>query len=280
MKILLTLALLAVDLRAGELDPRVFRLIGPDTKWIVAVDLNRHRSSALRAIAPVSDSPGIHYVMKISGAPWQDAQPLFVDIGPDPPAGSTGTSEWGDAAIRTTRLASNVSVAGDRQRVQEALQRWSSDEPLGELAVKAQRLSRTYDNWFLAIRPLEPLAPLEQLAPGESSKKMKYRDELVQAVEEASSGIRFGSVNELRAEVLMKTAEDAAALAAFGKWLPGLLQLKDGSVHAQIVELVENLSIESQGRTASISFLLSERKLEEFFKTASDAHNRANEPRP
>ena len=75
---------------------------------------------------------------------------------------------------------------------------------MGELARKAQRLSESYDNWFLIVRPLELLVRSSTAPPSH------FAAELMQMVEEASGGIRLGALSEVHAEVLMKTADDAA----------------------------------------------------------------------
>ena len=61
---------------------------------------------------------------------------------------------------------------------------------------KARWLSESYDNWFLMVKPLDSLAQPDLPAS-------RYRDDLIQMVEEVSGGIRLGALNEIRIEVLM-----------------------------------------------------------------------------
>src|ERR1039458_1356042 len=102
----------------------------------------------------------------------------------------------------------------------------------------------------------------------------------MQMVEEASGGIRVGAFSEVHVEVLMKTADDAATLAGLVRWLPGLIQLKEPrGLQSRMIELAENVSIRAEGRLATISFVISERKLEDMFKALTEEANRNNETR-
>ena len=82
-----------------------------------------------------------------------------------------------DTAI--TVLDANTVVAGEVETMREAVAAWTSaDTPApGELALKARRLSQTYDVWFLALKPLLN-AGMTTRAPA------KYRDEFMEMIEE------------------------------------------------------------------------------------------------
>jgi len=69
-------------------------------------------------------------------------------------------------------------------------------------------------------------------------------------------------------DVVMKTVEDAAALAGISRWLPGFIQLQDSrSPDSALAALAENLAVTANGRTVSISFSLDESKLEELMRS-------------
>jgi hypothetical protein len=182
------------------------------------------------------------------------AVPLTVFLGTAPTAQR-------DNAMQTAVLGPGATVQGDAASVQEAVRRWRQDERAGELALKARWLSESYDNWFLIVKPLDSLTQPDLPAS-------KYRDDLIQMVEEVSGGIRLGALNEIRIEVLTKTADDASGLAAIVRWAPGFIQLRDShSVQNMFVGIAENLSVTVEGRTVSISFALPETKMEELSKT-------------
>ena len=55
-------------------------------------------------------------------------------------------------------LDSTTGIMGDADRVHETVGHWRLE--LGgseEIAAKARQFSASYDNWFLALRPLEKL---------------------------------------------------------------------------------------------------------------------------
>lgn len=54
---------------------------------------------------------------------------------------------------------------------------------------------------------------------------LKYRHDLIDAVEEISGGIRFGTINEFYLEAVFRDSEDAWASATLARWLPGILRL-------------------------------------------------------
>jgi hypothetical protein len=254
----LSAAVLVSSLSAGELSPGVLRLFGEDTRAIFAVDLERYRNSMLNKFfpwdprGPASEMTG-ELITILSGL--QDgAVPLSVFLGTAPAAAR-------DNALQTAVLGPGTTVQGDAAKVQEAIRRWRQNERAGELALKARWLSESYDNWFLMVKPLESLTQPDLPAS-------KYRDDLIQMVEEVSGGVRLGALNEIRIEVLMKTADDATGLAALVRWAPGFIQLRDPhSVQNMFVDITENLAVTVEGRTVSISFALPEGKMEEFVQS-------------
>jgi hypothetical protein len=86
---------------------------------------------------------------------------------------------------------------------------------------------------------------------------------LIQVVEQARGGIRLGRSNEVNVEIQGRTADDAATLAALGRWAPGFLQLQDPSGQmGALAAAIENLSVRAEGRTAVASFSVPDAALE------------------
>jgi hypothetical protein len=91
---------------------------------------------------------------------------------------------------------------------------------------------------------------------------LKYRQDLIDAVEEISGGIRFGTSNEFYLEAVFRDAEDAWAAATLARWLPGMLQLQPtypGSL-ALLVDAIEDLRIYADGTRLTISLRIPEDK--------------------
>jgi len=264
---MLTLALIAANLQAGEVNPKVLSLIGEDARAVYGGNLARYRQTVWNNIAPW------RLDQVISGS-VQQVIAIANDDGGTPPLtimmGSAAASELADG-LHFASLDSATSVLGDEAGTQEAVRRWSENSGLGELARKAQRLGESYDNWFLIVRPLELLGRSSIAPPSH------FAAELMQMVEEASGGIRVGAFSEVHVEVLMKTADDAATLAGLVRWLPGFIQLREPrGLQSRMIELAENVSIRSEGRLATISLAISERKLEDMFKVLTEEANGAS----
>jgi hypothetical protein len=233
----LDIALCATQLFAAALDPKLLNLIGPETRSVFGRDAARHRQSGLNKLLPAASLAS--QTIEITGP---TGIPLSVQIG----GGDT------DSVI----LDNTTSIQGDQALIEEATRLWGrTDIVPTPLAIRAQQLAGMYDNWFVIVRPLEQ---------GQNAAPLKYRAELVNAIEQISGGIRFGTTIEIRVEALMQTSDHARTLAALGHWLPGLVQLiQSEGAFAQLAEIAENISVVAEGRTVTLSFQLAEGKVKE-----------------
>lgn len=261
----LSALILAANLGAAELSPKVLRLIGPDTRTVRGIDVGLFQNSALSEFFPMGfDWEGAaraRQVISIEGRAADGFRWLTVLVG----AGAIPTGQVEDGPALQA-LDANTALYGDAQSVQEASLRWKADEPPGEIAAKVRRLAETYDNWFLMVKPLD--TPQMEFLGGPGAPALKYRNEAIQAIEEASGGIRFGALNEFHAEALLKAPEDAAAVASLARWIPGFMQLQEPwSVQSRLADMAGDLSIRAEGGSVSISFTLPETEMRELLKT-------------
>jgi hypothetical protein len=258
----LSAALAMTSLLAGAMDSRALRLIGPDTKVVSRVDVERYRRSALSRLYPLDLSAlaartGISEIRElvtiVDGTPA--GAPLFVVTGAangEQPAASD------DEDFGFVRLDASTVIAGNRAQVQEAVARWNQEvRRASDVAERARGMSGSFDLWFLAIRPLSG-------SHSDSQNVLKYRNELIQVIEEVRGGIRLGVSHEMRLEVLARTADDAVTLSALGRWVPGMIQLRsDHSPIRLLLSLMENLCVSAEGRTAVASFSIADSAFEE-----------------
>jgi len=87
---------------------------------------------------------------------------------------------------------------------------------------------------------------------------------MANTIEELSGGIRFGTNIEFKLEALMRSNEDAKALAALGRRLPGLIQLMPSpGIIGPLVGIAEKISATADGRLVTLSFYLSHDKVKE-----------------
>jgi hypothetical protein len=74
-------------------------------------------------------------------------------------------------------------------------------------------------------------------------------------------GIRIGPTHSVRIELTARNPDDAAALAVLARWLPAMLETEQ-SVEANLARAIEKFETQATGRTASLSFLLTEQAVE------------------
>jgi hypothetical protein len=285
---LLAVTLLAAPVMGAEVDPRLLRVIGSEAALIFGTDIERYQNSRLSEFYPVrlDDVPGL---AEIEGSRtirqlifatddlqrastlilFQSASPLSFIRPPQSSEVAEAVPYRGivlhavNQASYFALLDTTVGVVGDEENVHLAIDRWNQkDSESREIEAKVRQLSQSYDNWFLAIKPL---VSRDEERP---ASVFKHRDDFIRMIEEVRGGIRLGGLNEVSLEAVVKTADDATGLAAIGRWLPGIIQIKgSGRVESAIADLADNLDIRASGRVVSLSFLLAETKLDELAKS-------------
>lgn len=121
------------------------------------------------------------------------------------PSHEPESQDIGDRLEAFTRLDANIRVAGDPDTIREAQRRWTIDQPLSPIALKVRRLSQSYDNWFLLVKPFSVFAAMPADVADTTGPPQKYRHDLIDAVEEISGGVRFGTINEFYLEASFET---------------------------------------------------------------------------
>ena len=180
---ILGIMLLAAPLMGGELDPRLLRILSPGTALVYGIDVERYRNSQFSEFYPVrlDELPGvagidgsrtIRQLIVATGDPrngrmltmFQSVSPLSVGLPSDGVDGSGVVRYQGvrllpvDQGLQLALLDTTLGIVGDEESVHEAIERWNQkDSEIGDIAAKVQQLSRSYDNWFLAIKPLAKL---------------------------------------------------------------------------------------------------------------------------
>ena len=185
------------------------------------------------------------------------------------PSHEPESQDIGDRLEAFTRLDANIRVAGDPDTIREAQRRWTIDQPLSPIALKVRRLSQSYDNWFLLGKPFSVFAATPADVADTTGPPLKYRQNLIDAVEEISGGVRFGTINEFDLEAIFRDSEDSWAAATLARWLPGILQLEQPNSHspAILVDAMEDLNIYADGTRVTISLRIPEDKARSLLDT-------------
>lgn len=277
MKLPLTVSLATLACQAAEIDGSLLRLIGPQTKLVYGVDVERYQQSAMADFFPPSSDGalGVRRLLVIQDeansarAPWM----IVTGTRPWPPVPKDADGEAFVVATyrgvpivlreRTgvARLDFSTQLFADPAGVRTAIDRWlSQDAPIMPLAEQAHRLSASYDNWFVVDHPIE----WRREADG-AVRATKYGPAFAKRFQEVRGGIRLGSVNEGMLEAVMGSTEDAFVLAALAQAFPGIVQtMEPDSQLSGLLDLMEDFNGRSQGVTASVSFHIAESELVKF----------------
>ena len=121
------------------------------------------------------------------------------------------------------------------------------------LAAQIREVSAAYDNWLVALDPIPD--DRRGIAPA----PLPYWDALRKSLQVASFGIRLGATHQGFAAAQMATEDDALAVAALARWLPGLLQSR--SDFAGFVEAADNIETRRHGTTVELTFDLNGDKI-------------------
>jgi hypothetical protein len=249
---------------AQSVSPKLASVVPPDATLIYSVDLERYAESALQSFYPMAEESigqcrgKSRQIIVAERTPTAGGGELMILRGVAP--GCAGADET-SGAQGLTMLETGTAIRGDQDAVRSALERWQQAGAAdGHLAAEVKRMSETYDNWLIAIRPLHAAAEGQP-----SGSHLSYRSQFTDMVEEVRGGIRLGKVNEVEVEVEMKTPEDATAAAGLGRWMRGLLQTRWGP-EAALAEVAEDFSVTAAGKVVSLSFTLDSAKVRELAK--------------
>jgi len=176
-------------------------------------------------------------------------------------SGNTGPGS--DNAI--SFLDASSAVLGDMTSVQAALTRRSTSAPApGDLVKKVGDLSAKNDFWFVT------LVPLSQFSSAMPSPNLSgaMQGNLLNGINQASGGIRFGDTVTISAEAITRSDKDAQALVDVVKFLVNMLQLnrQDNAVAGQVSNLLDGLDTKTTGNVMSMSLAIREQQLEQLFQ--------------
>lgn len=297
------LCLAAGALLLPAADPELLRLVPADAKMIAGVDVDRAKNSAFgqRLMAQIKDDDkGFQEFLAATGFdPRRDLREVVVAGDQaqhkgllllrgtfDPskirasllakgatPATYQGVELWstsgsksgeGAAAILNTTLA----ILGTEDMVKGALDQRGAPSPLpASLSTKINAWSGNYDAWFLASGPLGVNATKMGTLNGSANIP-------IDSIQEAAAGVRIRADLEIAAETLMRSPQDATALADVVRFLASMVRMNAGKngIDENAIRVLDTLQVSTSGATARLTVTVPEQSLEKVFE-------RKHEPR-
>jgi hypothetical protein len=148
---------------------------------------------------------------------------------------------------------STLVIAGDNADVRAAIDRRSAAVGIGaDLAAQLNQLSSTEDAWFVT---LVPPAQLQEVGA------------MLNKVQQASGGVKFGANVVLTAQTVSQTDQDATALAETLKMLASMAQMgAPKGLAASGAALLQNLSVAAAGQVTTLSLSVPEQQIEQMIK--------------
>ena len=140
-------------------------------------------------------------------------------------------------------------VGGDEAAVRAFVDRRGEGAGLGEaIAAKASEVSKANDIWMVVHAAPSAFSP-QGANPGAAGKVME-------SIEQAALGVKFGSEIVIWVQAVTHTPEDAAGLVSALQFFSSMAAGQKGN--AQMGAMLQKLKIGSEGNTAKISLTIPE----------------------
>jgi hypothetical protein len=176
------------------------------------------------------------------------------------------TDQTGTSAM--VFLDPSIGLFGNQAAVQATIDRRVSGTVFsGPLAQKAQTVSAANSAWFVTLTPLSDFLAGKAVDPNMNSM---MQSNLLQAVQQASGGLTFGSTSvTLNGEAVTRSDKDAQALNDVLKFLISMIQgnSQQAGVPPTVATLANSVQISTNGATLNLTLSLPEAQAEQLFMT-------------
>lgn len=159
----------------------------------------------------------------------------------------------------------SLIVGGDEAGVRAFVDRHGKGAGLGAaIAARASEASKTNDIWMVVHAAPSAFSP-QGANPGAAGKVME-------SIEQASLGVKFGTDIVFWVQAVTHTPEDAQGLVSALRFFSGMAANQKGSPQAA---LLQRLKLDSEGNTARISLTIPEADAEAAVRDAMAAGKKA-----
>jgi hypothetical protein len=160
-------------------------------------------------------------------------------------------------------VSPSILVGGDEATVREFIDRPGRGVGLAaDVAARARELAKANDIWVLLDAPLSTILP-QGANPGHAGR-------LIDSIERASLGIKFGADVAVWARAVTRTPQDAQTLVSAIGFVSAMVAATQQG-NTQLAALLKKLKVEAEGNTTSVSLAMSEPEAEAAIEYAIDA---------
>lgn len=164
--------------------------------------------------------------------------------------------------------AKGIAVAGDEAGVKAALDRRAGGASRLDrnLETKLQELSSSYDVWFFSTSPVDRVLshlPAPKLGPEQGKPAINA----LQAICNASGGLKLGPKVLIAGEVVTRSPEDAQAMRNIVNFLAAMAQMNPEDPKTKdLAAMAATLDVKTTGSTVYLSLSAPESAIEQFFR--------------
>ena len=158
-------------------------------------------------------------------------------------------------------------AAGSLKGVRAALDQRSAGSIIpAAVMARINQLSTTEDVWTVSTANFGSL-PMPGADPSDSGSAV------LQSIQQASGGVKFGSQVQLDAQAVTGSAQDASSLGDVIKLLAQMVEMHGSTnpVPGQVTDLLKSMVVTTDNNTVKITLTLPESQIESLFKMA-EAH--------
>jgi hypothetical protein len=287
--------LIAAAGMAPAADPALLNLLMPEAKLVIGINVEQAKSTpfgqSVLARLQKEDAGFARFVVATGFDPRRDLREIVIGSTGNRPEGglvvargffnsarladfakiegATVTSFQGVDIVSGPKadhkgafafLDSTTAVGGDLDSVKAAISRRGTTAGLSAaLQAKIRDLSSANDVWFASTLSGADLAAR---VPDSRAAGIAKGD-ILQAVEQSSGGVKFGTLVEIKGEALMRSDKDATALADVARFLGSMVQLnRDKQGAGNVATLLEQMDIRTEANVVKFSLAVPQDQIE------------------
>lgn len=171
-------------------------------------------------------------------------------------------------------LSNSLAVAGELSQVEAAIDRGincATSCLSSTLKTSINTVSAPNDAWFMSTGPITNFFAGQI---GNATLQNGLNGNLLQAIQQASGGVKFGDTITISGQAVTRSAQDANSLADVVRFLAGLVQMNQNGANPTVT-LLNSMQLSTNGNTMLVSLSLPESQVEQLLmKGPASVHPR------